>query len=307
MDDPEALSISRRYQRKIAEELKAKQAEVEDKKYAEAEERRRYDLRTLSGLELTTNTHSSTKTETISRPTQSKNVKDRSNLPELDTRDMASLSMAPKPLPSPPFSDINHVPPSKPESRYTRPRNESELISQLQTELCSQQNHIDRLKEDLESTKHEVKRLRSERARVELAHLEAIQHNDKEAVANLEEQVSRLVRLVESTRKRERELEDEVDEGRSRERNLRQQLEEMRREKVGLMDEIQILKSPRSLVESPRILEPPPSYESRPKSRRASSSRGESRPERKKYEFSVRKGERRSSATLFTSVVSSFA
>ena len=303
MDDPSNLPLSKRFERKITEEIRSKQADIEARKSEAAEDRRRHDLQTISGLELTTIRRSSNKEETGSQSTQRRNAKNQSDLPELDTRHTAPLPVKPGSLPSPPLSGISQVPPSKPESRYTRPRSESELISQLQAELSHQQNYSERLEKDLASTKHRLERLRAEYDEAEQEHLEAIRQNDKEPTANLDERVSQLARMVEDARKRVRELENEVDEGRSRVRDLRDQLDEARREKVGLMHEIQILKSPRSP-------ESTPGFDSHPKdikAKRAPSGRGGSKREKKKHEFSVRKGERHSSATLFTSVVKSFA
>ncbi len=303
MEYPKTLSVGRRFQRKIAEEFSTRQAEVEAQKSAAAEDRLRHDLRRLSGLELAAHERPGNRTEITSQLKQSKNVKDRSDLPELDTRHTASLSMKPEPLPSPPLSGIGQVPPTKLGSRYASPQGESELVVQLQINISYQQDHIEKLKEDLQSTRHEVRHLRSERDRVEQEHDQAIQQNDKDIITKHEEHVSRLERQLEKTREKARDLENKVEEGESREWDLRQQLSKVRRENSGLVSEIEVLKSPRS----PETL---PSSESRPqgnKARRSSSSRGMSKPGKTKYEFSVPKGERRTSATLLKSAISSFA
>lgn len=302
MEYPKTLSVGRRFQHKIAEELSAKQAEVEAQKVAAAEQRKRHDLRILSGLEITANERSSDKTATTSQSTQSKSVKDGSDLPELDTRHVASLSIKPEPLPSPPFSGVGQVPERKLGSRCTSAWSESELLLQLQADISCQQDHIEKLKEDLQSTKHKVRLLRSERDKAEQEYDQAIQHNGKHVIAK-EEQVSRLERLIEKTREKARDLENKIEEGESREWDLRQQLNKSRRENAGLISEIENLKCPRSPDASP-------SSERRPqrnKARRSSSSRGGSMPGKTKYEFSVPKGERRTSATLLKSAISSFA
>ena len=302
-DKPERLSLSERFQQKIDEDQRAKQADIEAQRNAAAEQRQRDDLRTLTGLEIPVNRSSSNHKETIIHPIGRKNVKNWSDLPELDTRHMTSLSAKQNPLPSPPLSGISQFPPSKPKSRYPYGRSESELITELQAELGCQKNYIERLEVDLKSVKQEVQRLRTERDQVQQEHLEAIRHNEKEVAANLNEQVAKLVQLVEDARKRERQLEIEVDEGRSQERDLMHQLDEIRRQNVRLIDEIEVLKSPRS----PKS---PPSSCSRSKdkkAKRASSSRGGSRPEKTRYEFSVRRGERFSTAALCKGFVNSLA
>lgn len=303
MEYPKALSVGKRFQKKIAQELSTKQAEVEAQKSAAAEDRRRHDLRILSGLEPIAHEPPANRTEITSQRKQSKDVKDRTDLPELDTRHTASLSIRPEPLPSPPLSGVGQVPPTKLGSRYGDPKSESELIMQLQIDISYQQDHIEKLKEDLQSTRQEVRHLRSERDKVELEQHQAIQQNDKEIITKLEEQVSRLERQIEKTRQKVRDLENNVEEGESREWDLRQQLSKVRRENSGLVSEIELLKMPRSPETLPSSKSPPQGS----KARRSSSSRGMTKPGKTKYEFSVPKGERRSSATLLKSAISSLA
>lgn len=309
-DDPERLSLGKRFQQKIDEERRAKQAGIEAQKNATAEQRNaaakrrlRDDLPTLPGPDIPVNRSPSNHKETIIHPIERKNEKNRSDLPELDMGHMASPSVKQNSLPSPPLSGTSQFPPSKPGSRYPHDRSESELIPQLQAELGWQKDYIKRLEVDLKSVKHEVRRLRTERDQVQQERLEAIRHNEKKVAADLNEQVAQLVRLVEDARKRERELEIEVDEGRSRERDLTHQFDEMKRENVRLVGEIEVLRSPKSP-------ESPPSSDSRPKdkkAKRASSSRGGSRPEKTRFEFSVRRGERFSTAALCKGFVNSLA
>ena len=300
MAESKTLPLSTRFQQKITEESNAKKANVEAQKLAAAEDRRRHDLRVISGLELTVDERSSGKTEPDPQHSKYKRDKNRRDLPELDTRHIAPIPLRPAPLPSPPHSSISQVRSSHSEDRCTSPQTESKLVLQLQADLGHQRTHIERLEKDLESTKYEVSQLRTEREKIQQEHLEAIRRNEKEVAVDLKEQVAQLVQLLEDTRKRERSLENEVDEGRSRERLLTRQLDESRREQVALTNEMEALKSARTPVTS----DSPPKDN---RARRTSSSRGGSKQEKTKFEFSVRKGERHSSAVLLKSAIQSRA
>ena len=312
MDDSEKLSVGKRFQRKILEELKAKQADIEARKIAPEEE-----VGNISGLEISANKCSGKNMAAPIQPTYKKREKDRCDLPEIDTRYMASMPMKPTSLPSPPLSGIIPIPRSQSESKYSSPQSESELISQLQAELGRQRSRIERLEHNLGLKGQEVDHLLGERDKAEKEQLEAIGHNiDKKVIADLNERVSHLIQLVEDARqkrrelekevdkarRRERELENEVEERRSREHELRRQLDEVRSEKVGLMDEIEVLKSPRS----PESIPGSDSLQNGNKAKRAPSSRGGLKVENRRY-FSVPRGERFTTVALCKGVVNSSA
>ena len=314
MDNPTKPSVGKRFQRKIHEELKAKQADIEARRIAAAEHRRRKEVGNIPGLEIPDNKCSGKKIETSIQPAPKSHVKNWSDLPEIDTRHMDSMPMKPTSLPSPPLSGIIPGSRSQPESTNGCPESESEIISQLQAELGRQRTRIERLEENLKSKEQEVDHLSAERDQVEKEQLEAIAHNDKDTVANLDEQVSQLLRLVgdarkerreleqeaDSARRRVRELENEVEERRSSEQALRRQLDEVRCEKVGLVDEIEVLKSPRSLESTIGSTVPPTNN----KAKRVFSNRGGPRAEKTRY-FSVPRGERFTTVALCKGVANS--
>ena len=316
MDEQRKLSVGRRFQRKINEELKAKEADIEARRVTAAEHIRREEIGSISGLEIPDNKCSGNNMQTSIQPNHKKHVKKWSDLPEIDTRHMDSIPRKPTPLPSPPLSGIIPVPQSRSEYKHSSPQSESKLMSQLQAELGHQRNRIERLERNLESKEQEVNLLSAERDKVEKEQIEAICHGDKERIANLNETVSHLLRLlddarqkrrelekeVDDARRRVRELENEVDERRSLEQDLRRQLDEVKCEKVGLIDEIGVLKNSRS----PESV--PDSHFSKNvnKAKKAYSSRSGLRAEKTRY-FSVPRGERFTTVALCKGVVNSSA
>ncbi|KAL8737745.1 MAG: hypothetical protein Q9181_001373 [Wetmoreana brouardii] len=130
----------------------------------------------------------------------------------------------PQPLPTPPFSvDMSRTHDNSPEAGPV-------TTHQLQVEIQRLQDHIRVIENDLNFTKTEVRRLRTETDNAHNRYGQAIEGGNPEELRQLRQQMYNLRQLVADLKKREDELETQLEEVTAERNALRRRLERLESE-----------------------------------------------------------------------------
>jgi len=242
---PRRPSVTTRFELKIAEEARAKEAKARAQKLLD-EQRRRADLEDLPGLKVRQEDFVNGYPERSHRAETARSRRWREDTDKEVVVPWQSSWPDPQPCAAPPIpiyqESVHEISPASREpltGRQDLPT-DNLAIQKLQADLDRERSHVRKLEHDLRSTAQQVELLRAERDEAACQHRQAVYADAKAEAARLEAQVVELKRLCEDSVQEKRRLEDEIERGRSRELELNRQLENARREKRQLEDEIEL-------------------------------------------------------------------
>ncbi|MCJ1366746.1 hypothetical protein MMC16_005876 [Acarospora aff. strigata] len=248
MTTPRRASIATKFEAKLAAEARAKEDEARIRKLAD-EKRRRDEVRDPPGLALPADaTHgtASEYPEVFYRPAPKAKERARREY-EYDEKEV--VSSRPEPLDFGMYPGVTRMPepsnvmsPAAVEMQGGGERSsiDSSVIGRLQADLERERNHVRRLAQDLQQTRHQVVVLRGEQGEAKRLLLQAVLAEAKADAARLRGQLADLKRLLEDSWEQEGRLVREIDGGRSRELELNRQLEDARRETRRLEREAEV-------------------------------------------------------------------